>query len=570
MSAVLPIETDDRFRIITASAGQTVLAISFPWQADRDIKLFKRVDGSWALLANPSAYTLVGAGAPGGGSATLVTPAILGDEYLVLGDSILDRVSSIVRDGRFSSKNTDDEFDRNRIIQQEHSRDLSRAVKVEFGQGGLTLDVDSLADGDTLMKVGNRLVKGANALDIANAQQHAAEATAAAAASISAKDAAVTAAATAVAATVNKADKDLSNAKWLLRANMQGGGDKAFTTTDAYQSFKEGAAQLSYYHGIKIAGAGLALGPLSGGPAGAPGSLTAFEDDVRYSGTLADNNGFLVGHSSRIIATAGFKGGLTHLATTIVRGSPGAAPGNQNYVGLSGQGIAEVNAGGTDTLTGARGAIFGLSGWVVMLNAATNYLDASNEFDLVGEPGATVTHAAALSLCDGAKFRGSQSDALLRLSAYADFAGAGIGRDHMILVTDANSADPTYANSTILGAKFFTNPSTKRVAKVGIDLSAYDFTDGVLRYGQLQLKEAVINLGANVSGVSLIANTNAGTTNASIVIRAKAAGNIIIDTSGGGYLQFGTAAIAADVASNRRVRVQAYDGTLLDLLAVAA
>lgn len=43
------------------------------------------------------------------------------------------RLSSIVRDGRFASKLTDDEFDRNRIIQQEQQRDINRSLKLGFG-----------------------------------------------------------------------------------------------------------------------------------------------------------------------------------------------------------------------------------------------------------------------------------------------------------------------------------------------------------------------------------------------------------------------------------------------------
>ncbi|MEY9718785.1 hypothetical protein [Sinorhizobium fredii] len=140
MSVVLPINVDDRFRLLTASGGQTVLAITFPWQDDSDIALFKMVGDSWADLANPADYVLTGAGTPGGGSATLTTPAADGDEYLVLGVAVLDRLSSIVRDGRFSSKNIDDELDRNRIIQQEQARDLKRAYLAPLGSvGGLFL-----------------------------------------------------------------------------------------------------------------------------------------------------------------------------------------------------------------------------------------------------------------------------------------------------------------------------------------------------------------------------------------------------------------------------------------------
>lgn len=160
MSVVLPIETDDRFRVLSASPGQTVLAISFPWQDDNDIALLRRtITGEWIQLTTPLHYSLSGAGNPGGGSATLTVPASIGDTFLALGSAVLERLTSIVREGKFSSRNIDDELDRNRIIQQEQSRDIGRAVKVEYGGIEYTLSSD-LVDGETLMKDGDRLVAG--------------------------------------------------------------------------------------------------------------------------------------------------------------------------------------------------------------------------------------------------------------------------------------------------------------------------------------------------------------------------------------------------------------------------
>ncbi len=179
MSVVLPIQPDDRFRILTASAGQTVLAIGFPWQDDNDIDLLKAdVDGDWIPLSRPADFNLSGVGNPSGGSATLVAPAAAGDKFLVLGSAVLARLSAVTRDGKFSSKIIDDELDRNRLIQQEHGRDIKRALKAEYGETGLT--VAALSEGAILMRSGNRIVDGPDGQAIADAADNAAAAAASA------------------------------------------------------------------------------------------------------------------------------------------------------------------------------------------------------------------------------------------------------------------------------------------------------------------------------------------------------------------------------------------------------
>lgn len=190
MSAVLPIEEDPRFRLYTATAGQTQFAVSFPFQQDGDITLFSRdLSSGWAEIS-PVLYDIAGAGTVNGGMVTFLAGRADGEELLVLGTTVLDRLGSIVRDGRFNSRLTDDEFDRSRLIQQELRRDADRALKTDFGGDGLTIDPD-IGDGDTLIRHGNRLSKGPNAADIAAAQGNAETAVAAAGAAVTAKNIAV-------------------------------------------------------------------------------------------------------------------------------------------------------------------------------------------------------------------------------------------------------------------------------------------------------------------------------------------------------------------------------------------
>ncbi|WP_421440658.1 pyocin knob domain-containing protein [Agrobacterium tumefaciens] len=166
MSSVFPITDDPRYRRYTASAGQRVFSIPFPFLQDEDVAICLQTAPTEYSIFDPSAYVLSGANDPVGGSVTLNTGRAAGDIILVIGVAILDRMSSIVRDGRFSSGLIDSELDRIRIIEQEFRRDNERSVKVDYGKTGLILDPD-LEDGDTLMKQGNRLSKGANLPEVA-------------------------------------------------------------------------------------------------------------------------------------------------------------------------------------------------------------------------------------------------------------------------------------------------------------------------------------------------------------------------------------------------------------------
>lgn len=70
----------------------------------------------------------------------------------------------------------DKELSKQATILQELVRNFStRLVQIDVGQTALTID-PGIVDGDTLMKSGNRLVKGASATDITNAQSYASQA----------------------------------------------------------------------------------------------------------------------------------------------------------------------------------------------------------------------------------------------------------------------------------------------------------------------------------------------------------------------------------------------------------
>ncbi|MGI8390212.1 hypothetical protein [Brucella anthropi] len=173
MSAVLPIEPDPRFRRYTASAGQKLFSIKFPFQQNEDIAIFLYADGIYTEIS-PTLYSIVGAGEPEG-SVTFNTGRNEGDVIATVGRAILDRMSSVVRDGRFSSRLIDDELDRNRIIQQEQQRDIDRSLKFDFGVSfGI---IETPEDGRVLMWRQNgpfwHIVNGPSAQEIADAEANA-------------------------------------------------------------------------------------------------------------------------------------------------------------------------------------------------------------------------------------------------------------------------------------------------------------------------------------------------------------------------------------------------------------
>ncbi|MFN7125297.1 MAG: hypothetical protein ACK4M8_05400 [Allorhizobium sp.] len=184
MSVVLPIEDDPRFRIYVATTGQTTFAIPFPFQDAVDIGVYLDVEDTWTPV-DINEYTITGAGEAMGGTVIFDAGRMQDETVLVLGQAALERLTSIVRNGRFDSRATDNELDRNRIIQQEIRRDVDRTLRVKIGGSPLEL-VDDFEEGDSLAYTGGRIGKGPNVLEIIEAAGDTEENAAAAAASAAA------------------------------------------------------------------------------------------------------------------------------------------------------------------------------------------------------------------------------------------------------------------------------------------------------------------------------------------------------------------------------------------------
>lgn len=135
MSLVFPVPADARERIYTATEGQTVFSVPFPFQNDEDLAVAVLAhdaaeDADYSGMSS-SDFSVSGAGSDTGGSITLNDGRTADDKLRIRGAAVMERLTSIVRAGRYSSAALDADLDRLMIIAQE----LARAVSgVEVAQ----------------------------------------------------------------------------------------------------------------------------------------------------------------------------------------------------------------------------------------------------------------------------------------------------------------------------------------------------------------------------------------------------------------------------------------------------
>ena len=176
MSVVLPINPDPRFRLSTAVGGETSYSVPFPFQDNRDIALVRYgIDGSAVPQIEGVHYTLTGAGNPAGGTATLTAPMVAGERMLRVGRAVVDRVTSIIRNGRFNSDALDSDLDRWIIIAQELARESTRGWKAPYGQVGGSIFAGLAGTVPKFDPAGN-LVEGPDGGEIEHAQEYAEQA----------------------------------------------------------------------------------------------------------------------------------------------------------------------------------------------------------------------------------------------------------------------------------------------------------------------------------------------------------------------------------------------------------
>jgi hypothetical protein len=173
MSATFPIDDDPRFRVSTATEGQTAFTVPFPFQGAADIAVWREdLDGLIHVLELGVDYLISGAGLPAGGTVTLTIGAIEGERIYRVGQAVLERKQSVVRNGKFSSEALDQDLDRTIISLQEFRRDVARSWVVAFGQQAGTIEIGP-AGRSLIYDVNGNVVPGPAASDIASAQANA-------------------------------------------------------------------------------------------------------------------------------------------------------------------------------------------------------------------------------------------------------------------------------------------------------------------------------------------------------------------------------------------------------------
>lgn len=120
-----PYSKENRELDFVATAGQTEFTIPFPFQQADDVVFGTLSDtGDFAPLKANLDFTLTGAGNANGGQITLITPALAGARYRVLGEAVAEFHGRLTG-ARYSADVINTNFDRVLIWVIEQARDLA-------------------------------------------------------------------------------------------------------------------------------------------------------------------------------------------------------------------------------------------------------------------------------------------------------------------------------------------------------------------------------------------------------------------------------------------------------------
>jgi hypothetical protein len=227
--AGFPIDPSDRQTVITATAGQTVLAGDFPILTIDEVTV-KR--GAAVLVAGVD-YNVSGAGVETGFTVTLVTPATAGQVYTISGATTLGRSAEYPYGQAIPTVTLNNEMDRGVLRDQELRRD------VDIIGGTVVASDEILAARDEAVAAANAADADAAAAQAAKTAAEAAQ-TAAASSASSASSSASSASADAATATTKASEAAASATTATTQA-----GNAATSATNAGNSATTAATAAS-------------------------------------------------------------------------------------------------------------------------------------------------------------------------------------------------------------------------------------------------------------------------------------------------------------------------------------
>ncbi|MCJ2112976.1 hypothetical protein MKK64_17485 [Methylobacterium sp. E-025] len=198
--------------------------------------------------------------------------------------------------------------------------------------------------------------------------------------------------------------------------------------------------------------------------------------------------GGIAGRAFRVAHTVGgpnLKGGRIAGEFSLIHNAPDS-PANtlSEFVGLTGSVYGTSQGGfGGQSLANPRGSLFAGNSYVETQNGYTNLANVtSHEFNLNTLPGSSMFLRQGIQVVSRGAVRGTV-DTAIGISA----GGTGGGTRNGITFGDQNSYGiaPIDANGTLIGS--YTSQGALFPAAVGIDLTAFGFSDSILKAGGMKI-----------------------------------------------------------------------------------
>ncbi|MCT7662320.1 hypothetical protein [Shinella kummerowiae] len=165
--------------VLVGNGGATYGPFDFRIFDTADVAVFRRLSGEEDFSTTAVTVTKVSGLPLDHFTVTFPDSVVASTQFVVAGHRLGERSAAVRKGSQLDMTALEKELSKIVATEQEMRRDIGRAIKVEFGAPGLTIAA-GLADGDLLMKQGNKLVPGPDGAAIANAGANAERAEAAA------------------------------------------------------------------------------------------------------------------------------------------------------------------------------------------------------------------------------------------------------------------------------------------------------------------------------------------------------------------------------------------------------